>query len=73
MPKTTEIEFMCESTQSYSTHESKIRVVVEISKDDLSNLINNIPTKDLSNYLPDSFFEEWASDNGYVKEQEQNH
>lgn len=58
---------MCESTQNYSTHGSKIKAVVVITHDDLSDLINSIPKEEMLGHLPDAVLEEWAASNGYVK------
>ena len=68
MPKTKEITFTCESTQSYSTYENKIKVVVDLTNEDLSSLINSIPKEEYFKWLDDAVFEEWAEDNGYVKD-----
>ena len=67
MPKTKEITFMCESTKAYSTHESKIKVVVDVTEEDLSSLINSIDADTFFKYLDDAVFEQWATDNGYLK------
>jgi hypothetical protein len=42
--------------------------VIDITKEDLSGFINSIPAEDYFKYLSDEVFEEWARDNGYVKE-----
>lgn len=68
MAKTKEITFMCESAGIYPTRESKIQIVADMTNDDLSGLINSIPKEEMFNHLPDSVFEEWAADHGYVKE-----
>jgi hypothetical protein len=68
MAKTKEITLMCESTQSYSTYENKIKVVIDVTNEDLSNLINSIPKEEYFKWLDDSVFEEWAEQNGYQKE-----
>lgn len=59
---------MCESTQSYSTYENRIKVVADVSDNELATLINSIPKEDLFRHLDESVFEEWAEVNGYVKE-----
>lgn len=58
---------MCESTQSYSTYENKMKVVVDLTNDDLSNLINSISKEEYFNKLDDAVFEEWAEEHGYTK------
>lgn len=68
MAKTKEITFMCESAQIYSTMENKIKVVIDVTNEDMNNLINSIPKEEIFYHLADSVFEEWAADNGYVKE-----
>jgi nitrogen regulatory protein PII-like uncharacterized protein len=68
MAKTKEITFMCESTQSYSTYENRIKVVADVSDNELATLINSIPKEDLFRHLDESVFEEWAEGKGYVKE-----
>lgn len=67
MAKTKEITFMCESTQNYSTHESKIKVVVVLTNGDLGNLLNSIPKEEIFDHLPDADLEAWAKENGFVK------
>lgn len=67
MAKTKEITFMCESTQNFSTHGSKIRVIVDINHADLGALINSIPADEIFSHLPDSDLEAWALANGFVK------
>jgi hypothetical protein len=69
MAKTTEIEIVCESAQCHSNYDSKIRVTVELDSADMSALINAIPQDEFPKYLSDEVFEEWARDNGYVKEE----
>lgn len=68
MAKTKEITIMCESHQSYSTYENKIRVVVDLTNESFSELINSIPAEEYFKFLSDEVFEEWARDNGYTKE-----
>lgn len=67
MAKTKEIKFTCESNQNYSTHESKIRVVADMTHEDMGNLINSIPAEEIFNHLPDETLEAWATQNGFVK------
>lgn len=67
MAKTKVITFMCESTQNFSTHGSKIKVVAELTDADLGELVNSMPAQELFIYLPDSALEAWAKENGFVK------
>lgn len=67
MAKTKEIEIICESAQSHSNYDSKVRVTVQLDSADMSALINSIPKEDITKYLPDAVFEEWAEGNGFVK------
>jgi hypothetical protein len=67
MAKTQEVTITCESSQTYSTYENKLRVVVDVTNEDLSNLINSIPKEEYFKWLDDSIFEAWAEDNGYTK------
>lgn len=57
---------MCESAQIYSTYENKLKVVVDLSDHDLSNLLNSIPKDDILNHLDESVLEEWARSKGYT-------
>lgn len=59
---------MCESTQSYSTNEGKIKIVIDLTNDDMGLLVNSIPQEELFNHLPDEVLEAWATENGFVKE-----
>lgn len=68
MTKTQEIEIVCASSQCHSNYDSKVRVTVELDSADMSALINAIPKEELFKYLSDEVFEEWADDNGFVKE-----
>jgi hypothetical protein len=68
MAKTKEITFMCESAQAYSTYENRIKVVADVSDNELSALLNSIPKEDLFRHLDDAVFEEWAEENGYARE-----
>lgn len=70
MPKTTELEFTCVKAQSHSNYDSKVRLVVDMDNSDMSALINAIPQEEIKRYLDDAVFEEWAEENGYVKEAE---
>jgi hypothetical protein len=68
MAKLKEIKFICESAQLYSTHESKIKIVIDVTNGDMGNLINAIGPDEIFNHLPDSDLEAWAKENGFVKE-----
>lgn len=69
MANTKEITFMCYAAQVYSTHEpTRMKIVVDVTNQDLSDLINEIPKEGLFDYLNNSVFEEWAKKNGYTKE-----
>jgi hypothetical protein len=67
MAKAKEIKFMCESTQAYSTNEGKIKILVDLTNDDMGNLINAIGADEIFSHLPDSDLEAWAKENGFVK------
>jgi hypothetical protein len=69
MPKTTEIEIVCASAQCHSNYDSKVRLTVELDSADMSALINAIPREEFPKYLSDEVFEEWASENGYSREE----